>query len=130
VHAFRHPGLAVSFEVGLDGRPARFCKPPIISVNCRWLHASGTISMMRQSSAAADIGHLRRHHGHELDIRFERQAGHIGDPTRDIVHIDARFRLDLAAGLQTTSCRVFVARSRGIADVDLAAGDVVFAPIE
>ena len=55
------------------------------------------------SSAAADIRHLRRHHGHELDVGLERQAGHIGDPARDIVHVDAGFGLDLAAGLQTAS---------------------------
>ena len=91
---------------------------------------SATSSTIRQLSATADIRHLRRHHGHELDIRLERQAGHIGDPARDIVHVDACLRLDLAAGLQTASCRVFVACGRGIADVDLAAGDVVFASIE
>jgi hypothetical protein len=44
----------------------------------------------------------RLHRGHELDMRFEWQAGHIGDSASDIVCIDTRRRVDLATGLQTT----------------------------
>ena len=35
-------------------------------------------------SAAADIGHFGRHHGHELDIGVERQCGQVDDRTRDM----------------------------------------------
>ena len=47
--------------------------------------------MMRPSSATADIRHLRRHDGHELNIRLERQAGHIEDPARNVILIEKFF---------------------------------------
>jgi hypothetical protein len=41
-----------------------------------------------------------------------------------------RLGLDPAGRLQPAACGVLVARRRGIADVDLAAGDVVVPPVE
>ncbi len=74
--------------------------------------------------------HLRRHHGNELHVGLERKAGHVDHGASNIVDIHRRLDFDRAVGLRHT---LFHARrhiGRGIANVDLAAGDVVFAPIE
>ena len=87
--------------------------------------------MIRPSLATANIQrHLRRHNSHELNICLERQARHIGDRTRDVVHVDACLRLTLPLACRrpraVSSLRVVAA----LPYVDLAAGDVVFTSIE
>ena len=81
--------------------------------------------------AAADERHLRRHHRHELDVGVERQAGHVDD------RVARRARRPSSAPARR--CRRPAARpcrhplghlGRGVADVDLAAGDVVLAAVE
>ena len=94
-----------------------------ISSCCRQKSGSG-------GSAAADIGHFGRHDGHELDVAFERQGGHVDDAAGDVLDIDARLGLDPAGRLQSAARGILVAGRRGVADVDLAAGDVVVAPVE
>src|SRR5262249_22844067 len=51
--------------------------------------------------AAADVGHLCRHHGHELDVGVERQARHVAHTVGDVAHIDARLGLGSPRRLQT-----------------------------
>jgi hypothetical protein len=46
-----------------------------------------------------------------------------------MAHIDARFGLGSARRLQATHRRIGVALGHGVADVDLAAGDVEVAPV-
>ena len=82
------------------------------------------------SLASANQGHLRRHHGHELHVRFERQAGHVDAPP-------AR-RARRPSSARPSSCRWPADAlghpgghlGRGVADVDLTAGDVVGAAVE
>jgi len=47
-----------------------------------------------------------------------------------VADIDARLGLDLAGGLEPPDRGVGVALGRGVADVDLAAGDVEPAPVK
>jgi len=53
--------------------------------------------------------HLGCHHGHELHVGFERQAGHVDDPTGDVLDIGARLDLAAAGGLQAAAGGVLVA---------------------
>src|SRR6516225_12253040 len=82
------------------------------------------------SSAAADIGHLGRHHGHELDVRLERQRGHVDDAVGDVADIHTRLGFDPAGRLQPAARCVLVAGCCGVADVDLAASNIVLASVE
>ena len=47
-----------------------------------------------------------------------------------MLDLDARLGLDAAGRLQTAARGVLVAAGRGVADVDLAAGDVEMAPVD
>src|SRR5713101_5084175 len=46
-----------------------------------------------------DEWHLRRHHGHELDIGIERQAGHVQDCAHHLRDVDSRLDLDVPVRL-------------------------------
>jgi len=52
-------------------------------------------SGVHAGSAAADERHLRRHDGHEQDVRVERQIGHLQNGIGDVIHIHARLNGDL-----------------------------------
>jgi hypothetical protein len=55
---------------------------------------AGGLPPRHLASAASDIGHARRHHGHELHIRLQWQARHVQDRGRDMRHIHHRFHSD------------------------------------
>ena len=44
----------------------------------------------------ADIGHFGRNYGHELDVGFERQGGHVDDAAGDVLDVHARLGFDPA----------------------------------
>ena len=77
-----------------------------------------------------DERHLCRHHGHEQDVGFERQARHVDDGVRDVLHVHQRFDRDLAVRLQHALRHPLGHFGERVADVDLAAGDVVLAAVE
>ena len=78
------------------------------------------------SLASTNVRHFGRHHGHELDICLQRQASHVGDSTRHIAHIYSRFGLYGPVRLQSALFHRLGQFSRGVADVDLTASNVVF----
>jgi hypothetical protein len=53
------------------------------------------------------------HHGHELHVGFERQAGHVDDPTGDVLDIGAR----LSTSPRPVACR----RPRAVSSLRLVA---------
>src|SRR5207244_1220164 len=82
------------------------------------------------TSSPPDIRHLVRHHRHEQHIGLGRHIGHVEDALGNVAYSDARLGLDPARGLQPAARGILVAGRRGVADIDLAAGDVVFPPIQ
>ena len=79
---------------------------------------------LRQPLAAADIGHRRRHHRHELHVRLERQLRHVDEAVDHVLHVEGRLRQHRAVGLQRPGRHVRGHVGGGVADVDLPAGDV------
>ena len=86
--------------------------------------ADVTALIERPSLPPPDKRHLRRQHGHELHVRVERQARHVEHRADDVRDVEARFRTDLAVGLQRADGEPIGHLGRRVADVDLAAGDV------
>ena len=95
------------------------------------LLAAVLLMLEADSSAAADERHLRRHHRHELHVRVERQRRHVDDrrARRARRRTSARARVEPSAW-RTPSCHPRGHLGAGVADVDLAAGDVVRAAVE
>jgi hypothetical protein len=84
----------------------------------------------RYPLSAPDKRHFRRHHGHELNIRVQWQAGHVENGFGDVPYIQSWFDNSLAVCLQSSD-RPFLGHFRdGIPNVDLATSDVVFAAIQ
>ena len=54
----------------------------------------------RAALAAPDERHLRRHDRHELDVGVQRQARHVDDRARDVLHVHARLDHEAAVGLR------------------------------
>src|SRR5271166_5012653 len=80
--------------------------------------------------SASDIGHGGRHQRDELNVGGERQAGHIDDGIGDVAYIHARFHHLRAVRLGYAGSHAFGHFRGGIADVDLAAGNIVGAAVE
>ena len=86
----------------------------------------------RVRSAAADEGHLGRHDRHELHVGVERQVGHVAARRRPTCSTSMRGSgaiVPFAWRHALAPCAA-VSRRHGVADVDLAAGDVVLAAVE
>ena len=81
-------------------------------------------------SASTDEGHPGGHHGHELDVCVKGQAGHVNDRPSDVLEVDRRLGGDPAVGLQGAPNHLPGHLGPGVADVDLAAGDVVRPAVE
>ena len=82
-------------------------------------------------SAAADERHLGRHDRHEQDVGVQRQAGHVDAPRRRRARRPSSARPRCAPSACGTPCVMRCRHlGRGVADVDLAAGDVVLAAVE
>jgi Sulfate permease family len=80
--------------------------------------------------AAAGEGHLGRHHGHGGHVRVQGQAGHVAHGPGHVGHVHARLGADAAVGLEGAGRHALGHLGGGVADVDLAAGDVVGAPVQ
>src|SRR6185312_10522497 len=76
--------------------------------------------------AAPDVRHLSGHHGHELHVGRERQAGHVDDGGGHVGDVHHRLGRELAVRLRHALAHGHPGREvgLGVADVDLAAGDV------
>src|SRR3989449_3986539 len=82
------------------------------------------------SSSPTNERHLRRHHSHELNVGVEREAGHVHDRARYVLKIDSRLDRDLTVRLRDTLVHALRHFGGGVADVNLAACDVVLAAIK
>src|SRR5207237_2010097 len=79
---------------------------------------------------SADERHLGGHHREELHVHVERKARHIDNRVDDVRDIHERLDGDLAVCLHHTGCEPGGQRRGGIANVDLAAGDIELPSIE
>src|SRR6266849_6416149 len=79
---------------------------------------------------ATDEGHLCRHHRQELHVGIEGKARHVDDGPRHVLDIHGELDLDGSIGLRDTFGHARRHLRRGIADIDLPAGDVVFPPVQ
>src|SRR3954453_15946679 len=82
------------------------------------------------ASASPDVGHLRGHHRHELDVGIQRQACHERDGSSHVLDSHRGLDRDAAVRLEDAGPLRAGHVGRGVADVDLAAGDVVGAPVQ
>ncbi len=114
------PATMSVFRIGDDGKPSLH---PQIRCRCRRRVVVVDGDGRAAGLSPPDIGHLGRHHGHEEDVRLGREARHIGDAAGDFLDVYPGLGLDPAGGLQAADRGVLVAGRRGVADVDLAAGD-------
>src|SRR5215475_7446901 len=74
---------------------------------------------------STDERHLRRHYGHELNVRIQWQARHIDHSIGDMLHVHCWFRNSGAVRLQSSGCQ-FVAHLRNrVSNVNLTTRDVV-----
>ena len=79
---------------------------------------------------AADERHLRRHHGQEQDVGVQRQARHVDDRPGDVLHVHRRLDGDSPVRLRHAVLHPGRHLGLGVADVDLAAGDVVLPAVQ
>src|ERR1700722_10674660 len=91
--------------------------------------ASCSLRSLTRPSAAPYERHLRRHHRHKEDVGVERQARHVDNRGRDVASIESRLDFDCAARLRHALTHPRSHLGSGIADIDLAASDVVFATV-
>src|SRR5262245_19725165 len=84
----------------------------------------------RGTLAAPDERHLRREDRQELHVRVERQAGHVQHRARDVLDVDARLGREPPVRLGHARGHLLGQLGGGVADVDLAAGDVVLPAVE
>src|SRR5256712_13814536 len=82
------------------------------------------------SSSPTNERHLRRHHGHELNVGIEREAGHVQDRACDMLDVNSWLDLDIPVRLQDALDHALCHFGGGIADVYLATGNVVLAAIQ
>src|ERR1700722_3694848 len=95
-----------------------------ITLSCRRILAPRSLAL-----TPPDERHICRHHCDELDIRAQRQAGHVKHGLCNGIQIHPRFDDHFAVGLQRPAGDPRHART-GVADIDLAAGNIVRAAIE
>lgn len=74
--------------------------------------------------------HLRRHHGHELNVGIEREARHIYDCACHVLDFHSWLDLDIPVRLQDALGHTLRHFGGSVADVDLAASNVVLAAIQ
>jgi hypothetical protein len=74
---------------------------------------------------ATDQRRLRRHNGHELYVGVERPTRHVDDHIRDVLYVHRWLDLDRPVGLRNSIRHAGRHRGCCVADVDLAAGDVI-----
>ena len=84
----------------------------------------------RGDLAAAFERHLGGLDVHEQHVGVERQARHVADGRTAVLHVEHRLGRDLAVGLHHAGLHAPAHGRVGVADVELAAGDVVLAPVE
>src|SRR2546422_11653040 len=82
------------------------------------------------SSSPTNERHLRRHHGHELNVGIEREAGHVHECARHILELDSRLDSDVPVRLRHTLHDTLRHFGGGVPDVYLATRDVVLAAIQ
>src|SRR5260370_22809467 len=82
------------------------------------------------SSSPTDKWHLRRHHGHELDIGIERQAGHVQDCAHYVRDVDSWLDLDVPVRLHDPLDHTLRHFGGRVADVDLATRHVVLSALQ
>src|SRR2546427_9383502 len=82
------------------------------------------------SSSPTNERHLRRHHGHELNVGIEREAGHVHHRARNVLELDSRLDGDVSVRLRHALDHTLRHLGGGVADVYLAARDVVLAAIK
>ncbi len=80
--------------------------------------------------SAADKRHLRRHDVQEHRVGVERPCRHEHQRICNVLHVHARLDHGVAARLLDTGGHAFGHLGRGVADVDLTAGDVIGAAVE
>ena len=85
---------------------------------------------MARRLAAADERHVGCHDGHELDIRFQRQAAHVNNSVCYVLVIHPWFQDQVTIRLQSWLWRPSTHVDAGVANIDLAAGYVVGAAIQ
>ena len=81
-------------------------------------------------SPSTDQWHFCGHDGHEGDVGFQRQAGHVDDSLGDVFDVHSWFRHGRAVSLQDTRLHALCHLCRRVADVDLSARDVVCSTIQ
>ncbi len=79
---------------------------------------------------SSDKRHFRRHNRHELDIGVKRQAGHVDDRIGDVIGIHPRLARNGSIGLGNAGDHSRRHVGCGVADVDLATGDIERPAIE
>lgn len=85
---------------------------------------------MGAALAPSDKRHLCRHHRQKLDVGLGRHGRHEDNRAGDVCHIHRRLLDDRAVGLRHAALHPLGHLGQGVADVDLAAGDVIFAAVE
>src|SRR5438067_13390962 len=88
------------------------------------------VSLRPSMSSPTDERHLRRHHGHELNVGIEGEAGHVHERACHILELDSRLNRDVPVRLRYTVHHTLRHLGGGVADVYLAAGDVVLAAVQ
>src|SRR5438093_13197061 len=80
--------------------------------------------------ASTDEWHLGRHHGHELNVGLEREAGHVQDSSGHVPELHARLDRDLPVRLRYASHHALRHLGGGVADVDPPAGGLVLRAVQ
>ena len=96
------------------------------SSGCLQCHLTGD----RVNLAAPDEWHSCRHDGHELHVGIERQLGHLQHRPGNVFDIHHRFRQALTIRLRHTFGHGLGHWRSRIADIDLAAGNVIVSAIQ
>jgi hypothetical protein len=82
------------------------------------------------SLSSPDIGHLGRYHGHELHVRFQGEIRHVYHRPRHMIHIHGRLNHDGPIGLWNALTHLLRQLSRRVANVNLAACNIILATIK
>ena len=80
--------------------------------------------------ASTNEWHVGGHNRHELHVCVEREPGHIDDGAGHILDVHQGFGPDRAVRLHDTGTHDFGHFAGGIANIDLAACNIVSTPIE
>jgi hypothetical protein len=101
------PAMSISFAVSTNS--AMRAGSAVNTTRRRHPGGARLAPALRRLTPISRGRYAGRHHGHELDIRLERQPGHVGNPFGDVADVHARLGLDRAGGLQSAARGVFVA---------------------